>query len=172
MEDSVRDLGFDFANRAEDVQENFNPVTAKVEHRTTTGELFLQQPQSGIAGGWIEPLKSFDLCQSGHADFTRLDNLLNPFDHRIKAAIISNAELYALAASGVDHPITLLHIHSHRLFAEHMLSCSSVRDRLCGMKMNRSSDVHCIYLVITQQVAPLGVPPLCTKVFGKRRCQF
>src|SRR6266850_2706055 len=70
IENSVRDQGFDVANRAEDVQENFNPVTAKVEHRTTTGELFLQQPRSGIAGGWIEPLKSLDLRESGHADFT------------------------------------------------------------------------------------------------------
>ena len=124
-------------------------MTTEVEHGTTTGEVFLQQPRSGITGGRIEPFESLDLRLGGYADFTRFDNLLDSCDHWIKAPIIRNAKLYAVTAGGVNHSVTLLRVHRHRLFAKHMLSCFSRRDRLHGMKMNRSSNVHRIYLVVT-----------------------
>jgi hypothetical protein len=53
-----------------------------------------------------------------------------------------------------------------------MFSCFSRRDRLHGVEMNRRRNVNRLYLFISQQVAPLGIPPLRTKLFGKRRCQI
>jgi len=95
----IRERCFDIANGAEDVGQHLNAVAPKVEHRSTTSELLLNQPGAGVFRRRIEPLKSVNLDNCGNANLTRLNHISYSGNHWIKMPVISDAKLERSLAS-------------------------------------------------------------------------
>ena len=107
----------------------------------------------------IERLKGIYLGQHRLSDFTRLNDFLDASNHRIKMAIVSNAELYLVSATRSDHAIAFGHVHGHGLFAQDVPPCFGRGGRLLGVQVHRRGDVHRIDAGLADQVLPARVRP-------------
>src|SRR5258708_2883650 len=161
-----------FRHGATEVHENFYPVAAEIKHWSAAGEVLFQQPRTRVASLRIELFERIDLQKHGSADFAGFDNGLDAFYYGIKVPVVRNPEFDPVAATRCDHLIAFAHIHGHRLFAEHVLSCFRGRDGLLSMQVNRGGDVNRVDLFIEQKLLPIQIPSLCAKFFGERRREF
>src|SRR6185369_124879 len=117
-------------DRTENVRQHFNPVTPEVEHRASARLTPVQQPGPRIIRPRIELFEGINLREHRNAQLTRLNYLFDACDHRVKMAVVSDAELYIIRSARGDHRVAFSQIDGHRLLTQHMFAGFSCRDGL------------------------------------------
>ena len=158
-EDRIRNEAADALDSAEEVEQDFEPMTSEVEHRSAAGVLFPDEPRARVIGRRIERFERVDLHDDRIADVAGRDHLFDARDDRIEVAVVGHAEPDAVGAARGDDAIALGDRHRHRLLAEHVLTGVGGGNRLRRMQMNGRRDVDGVDLAIGDQFLPARVPP-------------
>ena len=84
----------------------------------------------------IEVLERVHLREHRRADFTGLDDRLDPHHRWIEAPVVGDAELDAVRATRREHAVAFRRRHRQRFFAEHVFAGFSCGDGLLRVQVD------------------------------------
>ena len=107
------------------------------------------------------------------ADLPRGEDLPDPAEHRVEAAVVRHPQPHAVGATGVDHRATLRSGEGHRLLAEHVPARFGRGDGLRRVQVDGRGHVDRVDLGVPDQLVPVRVPApgaeLAGEAFGQLR---
>src|SRR5438067_5379980 len=96
IEKEIADKRLHLFDLAEQIDQYLDSMTTKVEHRTAAGQPSFQQPVPRMGRRRIEPFKRVHLGENWFADLSRRQDCADAINHRIKMAVVSDAEAYCI----------------------------------------------------------------------------
>src|SRR5438067_8876569 len=96
IEKEIADERLHLFDLAEQIDQYLDSMTTKVEHRTAAGQPSFQQPVPRMGRRRVEPFKRVHLGENWFADLSRRQDCADAINHRIKMAVVSDAEAYCI----------------------------------------------------------------------------
>ena len=121
---------------------------------------FFRNHARGWPGGGSNISKRLDERTDRLPDLTRRNQLAQPRDDRVVMAIVGDAQPDAAGPRRGEHAFALGRGQRHRLLAQNVFASLGGCHGLFGVQVDGSRDVDRIDIVISQEVAPVGVPAL------------